>query len=470
MVDCLKLEDGELFVKGTAAYEEVRCKNFAVNAHHRSGGGEGRCHPAYIGVCKSVADVQACVKFSKANRLTVTVRTGGHNWFGCFLRNDVFLIDMQNFAAIEIDESTSTAKVGPAVKGNELNEEAAKYKLCFSSGHCAGVPLGGYLLGGGMGWFFPYYGYAAEHIEEVTLVDPEGNLVHATDGDGWMWMTRGSASAFPGVVVQFKIRLSPVPAIVRCKTDFFPVESYPQLVQFLNEYIDDHPNDAKNSELTLKLACTPPSLAEVAKVPKLVMLIQTWIADSEEVFQKQVSALTMENLPVRPLVSGGEFQDYSFAGLSATTTGAYPPGQNWISRALMYETKAMTCISWGNVKDRFVEEAPLGLSHAMLIWCPERLATKPGCYGSHSAKGFVTLVMGVHGAQEAPNAAQKYVDSMMGVLEEHVWRYDILEHPLNEETFEKSFPDGQARKLTDIRSKLDPHRLFFDPSTVKPSH
>ena len=319
---------------------------FQESRYHQS---SLHCRVSHGGRC-----AKACVTFAKSENLTVTVRTGGHNWFGCFLRKDVFLIDMAQFASLDIDAAAKVATIGPAVVGTTLNEAAAKHGLCFPSGHCVGVPMGGYLLGGGMGWFLPYYGLAAEYLDQVTVVTPQGNVVTANkEGDDWLWMARGSASLFSGVVVEYKIRLSPLPKVVRFKMDLFPVESYDTLLQFLNEYIASHPDDSKKLELTVNLACTPPPLVEVVKVTKLVMVMQTWQADSEDDLQKQVAPLLLDKFPLQPLLPG-EFQDYSFSGLSELLGPAYPHGQHWIGRALLYESKTFSEIAWGDVQQQFV--------------------------------------------------------------------------------------------------------------------
>jgi FAD/FMN-containing dehydrogenase len=210
--------DGTLYKPGDDAYEHARTRNFAVNAHNRE-----NSVPAFIAQVKNVSDIQKCIAYAKEHKLSVTVRSGGHNWFGSYLQQDSMLIDMKDFCSLEIDEKSKSATIGPCVLGQILNQEAAKVGLCFSSGHCTGVPLGGYLLGGGLGWFSEYYGYAAESVETVTIVTPQGQVIEASsdgwddenDNADWLWLARGAASTFPGVAVSFKLKLYPVPPIVR---------------------------------------------------------------------------------------------------------------------------------------------------------------------------------------------------------------------------------------------------------------
>jgi len=400
-------------------------------------------------------------------------------------------VSLLNKCDVNVDERTAT--VGPACDGDVLNAAASQHgNLCFPSGHCVGVPLGGFLLGGGLGWYFPHYGYAAEHILQVTLVDAQGNLVVANDQnqEDWMWLARGSASMFPGVVVEFKVLLHPKPTLIRSRTSFFPVDRYPLIVRKFHEHATGAGgNYSDKLELTLNLASTPPPLAEAAgiKDPKLVMVIETWMAESEDEFQQLTKRFwgdmamdgDLASLALLPLSSLGYEEFDSFQGLSKMLAPAFPPGQHWICRALMYDSSAIDLTTQSSsagsdidldaVTKTFVEEAPLGLSHAMLAWCPKRQTTKPGCYGKYCSKGFVVLVLGVHdGKGDHGQQAQQYVDSMMKVLDdddnnnERVWKYDALEHPLNRDTFHKSFDGKETReKLLQLREEVDPERLFF---------
>ena len=96
------------------------------------------------------------------------------------------------------------------------------------------------------------------------------------------------------------------------------------------------------------------------------------------------------------------------------------------------------------------------------------MVSRPGAYESRSSSGLFTLVLGAHGPGESPTPAQHYVKAMEGILDKHAHAYNPLEHPLNKYTFAKSFED--AEKILKIRSKLDPQKLFFGPSTAEPSH
>lgn len=302
---------------------------------------------------------------------------------------------------------------------------------------------------------------------EVTVVDSQGNVIVANDTENtdWIWLARGSASLFPGVVVSFKIDLLPLPKILRTKSTVYEIEEYTTVVNELNDFVAKHPSP--KSELTIALVTTPPPLMEVLNVPKVLIVIETWHAETEEEFQSMIEPFG-KAFSTKPLLPG-EFETYSsFKGLSEMLAPAFPPGQHWVVRVLMYETEAFGKIQWDHVGKKFIDKAPLGLSRLTMAWNGEWSVKRPGCYGKHMSKGFFCLLIGVHGPDEDASSAKGYVDSMMQTLDCHVRNYDPLAHPVNEETFHKAFDD--AMTITEVRNKCDPIHLFFDPSSAKPSH
>jgi FAD/FMN-containing dehydrogenase len=82
----------------------------------------------------------------------VVVRSGGHNWAATSIQDDSVLIDLQNWKGISYDQSTGIVTATSATTGAELNEFLTPYGRMFAGGHCPSVSLGGFLLGGGVGW------------------------------------------------------------------------------------------------------------------------------------------------------------------------------------------------------------------------------------------------------------------------------------------------------------------------------
>lgn len=201
------------------SHESVRQQTYSVSAWSRPA-----ARPVVIAVVKDASDVQACLQWAQQQQpqYTVCVRSGGHNWFESSLQQDTLLLDLSQLNGCQIDATTATATVEPACLGQALNEAAATHGLCFPNGHCPGVPVGSFLLGGGFGWFTDFYGLSVQSVIGVTVVTAAGEVVHATDemhaANDWMWLCRGSGSAFPGVMIWFTVRLHPLPAIIKSRT------------------------------------------------------------------------------------------------------------------------------------------------------------------------------------------------------------------------------------------------------------
>src|SRR5688572_2859338 len=96
-------------------------------------------------------DVQQVVRFAAEHGQRVSPRGGGHHWSGIALQEGIVL-DLSALNQVYIDAATRTAEVGPTVRNGELASALAAQGLAFPVGHCATVPLSGYLLGGGFGW------------------------------------------------------------------------------------------------------------------------------------------------------------------------------------------------------------------------------------------------------------------------------------------------------------------------------
>jgi FAD/FMN-containing dehydrogenase len=272
---------------------------------------------------------------------------------------------MSHFDSICIDPAQRTATVGPCALGQSLNEKAAEHGLCFPTGHCVGVPVGGFLLGGGLGWFIPHYGYAAESLLAVTVVDASGRVVEAkadsneeaeeertSESEEWMWLARGAASAFPGVVVSFKVRLHPLPKVIKSRLELYPLESFEAMVGFFHEYVMAHPESSVKLELTAVMACTPPPLVDVVKVPKLLMVMVVGIADSVEEFDSMVRPL--QEAPAAPFFPSA-FEDHeSFRSLPELLREAYPPGTHWANRCLLGGPEQFRQVDWTRFRESFV--------------------------------------------------------------------------------------------------------------------
>ena len=202
--------EGQLLRRGEPGYEEARL-GAVWNSRKPSR------YPDCIFRATSAESVAWAVRLAIAEGLQVSVRSGGHSWYGNSVRDAGMLIDLSQLSDVSIDPQAKTAAVGPAVKGRELDGALAAHDLCFPIGHCGTVGLGGFVLGGGYGWNSRFYGPACLSLRAIDVVLASGELIHADDSNHpeLLWAARGAGPGFFGVVTRFHLQVYPRPAITR---------------------------------------------------------------------------------------------------------------------------------------------------------------------------------------------------------------------------------------------------------------
>jgi FAD/FMN-containing dehydrogenase len=234
-------------------------------------------YPEFIVKAASVADVQATIRYAAANGLRVSARGGGHNWSGIALQEGIVL-DLSALDHIHVDPIERMADVGPAVRNGEAARIFAEYGLAFPLGHCASVPLSGYLLGGGFGWNSGEWGVACFNVESVEVVTADGEVrrASATENADIFWAVRGAGPEFFGVVTAYRLKLHKLPRAITTSVWTYPIEAAAKVERWMNEAMAVV---SRNVEFTVTFGNPPPNLAD--RVGKVATGIATVFADTE---------------------------------------------------------------------------------------------------------------------------------------------------------------------------------------------
>jgi FAD/FMN-containing dehydrogenase len=223
-------------------------------------------------------DVQQVVRFAAEHGQRVSPRGGGHHWSGISLQEGIAL-DLSALNHVRIDAGARTAEVGPTVRNGELASALAAHGLAFPVGHCATVPLSGYLLGGGFGWNSGAWGMACFSVIGADVVTADGELrgVSATENPDIFWALRGAGPEFFGVVTAYRLRLQPLPRAITTSAWTYAIGDVTNVERWAKETMVSAP---RNVEFTLSISSPPPPLAD--KAPKVVSGVTTVFADTEE--------------------------------------------------------------------------------------------------------------------------------------------------------------------------------------------
>lgn len=194
-------------------------------------------------------DVIAAVKNATALGLKITVVSGGHSWSQNHMREGGALIDLSRLRSIEVDATAMRAMVGPACHSGDLDAELAKQGLFFPVAHAYSVALGGFLLGGGMGWNSRHLGLACESVVGLDIVLADGSLVHAsaTENSDLYWAARGSGPGFFAVVIRFHLKLVARPKFIGVKLQIFRVSQLEEVFSWASEIANELPDTVEFS-------------------------------------------------------------------------------------------------------------------------------------------------------------------------------------------------------------------------------
>lgn len=200
--------------------------------------------PTLIIQCECVEDVQRAVVFSRDNRLSLSVKGGGHSFAANTVGEGSLLIDLSLMKQIEIDPASQRARIESGLKWGEVDPLVQNYGLASPGGTVSTVGVAGYTLGGGMGYLARKYGMAIDNLLSVDLVTADGRVVHASSRENpdLFWAVRGGGGNF-GVVTSFEFRLHRVGPEVTAGQVFHRFEDTPDLLRTYSDFMVTAPEE-----------------------------------------------------------------------------------------------------------------------------------------------------------------------------------------------------------------------------------
>ncbi|HET6877646.1 MAG TPA: FAD-binding oxidoreductase [Jatrophihabitans sp.] len=204
---------GTVVRPGDAGYDEARA---IWNASHDK-------HPALIIRCAGTADVMKAVQFARSQQLPVAVRGGAHSIAGFSTVDDGVVIDLSPMRGVTVDPVNRRAVVQGGATWHEVDHETQAFGLAVTGGLVSSTGVGGFTLGGGIGWLVRKHGLSCDNIVSADVVTSDGELVHAgpVDNPELFWALRGGGGNF-GIVTSFEYDLHPVGPDVTAGLIFFP--------------------------------------------------------------------------------------------------------------------------------------------------------------------------------------------------------------------------------------------------------
>ena len=201
-------------------------------------------HPLAVVEVADADDVRRTVQWAVRHGHQVTAQPVGHGATRALAENRmdrVVVLRTRTLNDIEIDIPKGTVTVGAGVKVGELLAALQGTGLTFLAGSSPDPTVVGMTLTGGMSWFGRAYGFAANAVESVQIVDAHGEQRTVTSADqDLFWALRGGGGDF-GIVTAMEIRLLPGFHLYGGRL-LWPVEKMPEVLRAFREVTESAPD------------------------------------------------------------------------------------------------------------------------------------------------------------------------------------------------------------------------------------
>lgn len=189
---------GELIVPGDASYlQAVKIWN-AMMDHRR---------PGLVAKPTGVADVMAAVRMAREYDIGLAVRGGGHSGAGKGTLDDGIVVDLGSMRRVRVDPAASITYAEGGAQWRDYDHETQPYAVATPGGVISTTGVGGFTLGGGIGWISRKFGLTCDNLVGAELVDAEGRRIvcDQEQNPDLLWGLRGAGGNF-GVVTGMKLR------------------------------------------------------------------------------------------------------------------------------------------------------------------------------------------------------------------------------------------------------------------------
>jgi FAD/FMN-containing dehydrogenase len=207
-------------------------------------GVHGACAPALIVRCAGAADVIAAVGFARSHGLPLAVRGGGHSVAGFSTCDGGVVVDLSAMNEVIVDPVLRRASVGGGALWADVDHETQAHGLATTGGLVSSTGVGGFTLGGGLGWTMRKFGLACDNLVAADVVTADGRLVHAseTENADLLWGLRGGGGNF-GIVTRFELALYPLGPMIYAGPIFYPAEEAFDLLRVFRDWAADAPDE-----------------------------------------------------------------------------------------------------------------------------------------------------------------------------------------------------------------------------------
>jgi len=442
-----------MLARGGTGYEDARRRGvWQTSTPER--------YPDVIVQAHSVAEVRDVVRYARARRTTIAVKGSGHNYTSTYLRDGGVMLDLSRLKQVTFDAGGTEVLAQPGITNGELSEALTAHGRAFPTGHHGGVGLGGYLLGGGMGWNGETWGqFACFNVAAVKVVTAAGTtlLADAHSHPDLYWAARGAGPLFCGIATEFRLKTYPAPPQILSSQLTYPLSSSGAIARWLQRIADERPADL--DLFLLMLSEDKPKAGGGSERRQTALVYMLSYATDRSVAQDTLHRVARA-APTADVLDRQELVPVSFADLYADSlTG--PARRVGADTAWTNDSIQAT-----EILARHFESVPSTATVGIINYRATPRLPADAAF-TVSGAGFVQWLGQWEGAEhDAEN--QAWVQAAAHLLEPctvgaYINECDILRRP---ERIERCLSPGHLQRLRQIRAQYDPDNLLPPPIAV----
>ena len=416
-------------------------------------------YPDIIIQARSEQDVVAAVKFAAQSKLKVTTRSGGHNATGASLRDGGILIDLSALNDVQIDVPTQIASIQPAARSLQLLTRAQEKGLGFPVPHCPSVGMGGFVLGGGIGWNYAHRGGVASFsIEGADVITADGNRVLARPDQhaDLLWAVRGAGPGFFGAVTRLYLKLYPAPKAILASSYIHPLDGLANVTGALDKLVAI--KDDRVEVLALLLHSPDAPSAASPGESKICFVSVFAFADSEDEARALLAPFAQSALAEKS-VAKVENEAFSYEKLYekffSLDVSAGRMARYAVDNVLTDEPgKTLHALA-----DHF-RSAPSPYNHVLAAYGVNLEARQDACFSS-IANHYVGC-FAIWDKEEDDKANFPWLDQTLPLMDPFAKGHYVneVEARLHPERIRACFSDASWKRLHELRRKYDPDSVF----------
>jgi FAD/FMN-containing dehydrogenase len=211
-----------------------------------------RYAPRAVVVAAGADDISAAARWAAEAGLGIGVLATGHGAIGTL--DDAVLVNTSALKAVRLDAERPSVTVQPGASWTDVQNLTTPHGLVGLLGGSAGVGVTGYTLGGGLSPLGRTFGFAADRVTRLTVLDHEYRPI-SVDADRepeLFWALRGGGGL--GIVTELEFDVVSVPTLFGGGVYF----SGDDAATVLSSYRDWLPTLDERTSTSLALLHLPP--------------------------------------------------------------------------------------------------------------------------------------------------------------------------------------------------------------------